>query len=48
MGNCGKFRNFSTRDTRIVEKKGEDKIKESKAVVNLKIEWLEDLPMTVK
>lgn len=40
MGNSGKYHNFSTRKIRIVEKKGEDRSRESKGVVNLKFEWV--------
>lgn len=48
MGNCGRHHNFSTRDSIIVEKKRENRSRERKGVVNLKIEWVENLSMTVE
>lgn len=48
MGNYGKYHNFFTRNIRNVEKKGKDRSRESKGVVNLKIEWVDNLSLTVK
>lgn len=48
MGNCGRYHSFSTRGSIIVEMKRENRSRERKRVVNLKIEWVENLSMIVE
>lgn len=48
MGNCERHHNFRTRDSIILEKKRDNRSRERKGVVNLKIEWVENLSMTVE